>query len=152
MLSLLFEGPGNRSTLVKRSKIVAIREYTPDSDGGAQCLIFLEGVHEGFMVKGAFEKVMVRVREGLPVVDESLLQPGNEALLIFGKPEVPDPDVWRNMSSEARSEWNRRYTLSGMASFRCLTCSYPTATGQGFCESCRPEKERHEEDPDVVFA
>ena len=97
-------------------------------------------------LRGGLEAALNRVRilERLLKRDWSsdepeLLDP-EEAVRFFGEPEVPAPAVWRTMSKALRVEWDRRYSFAGYVSFVCLTCGYPTASGQAWCEACRPKE------------
>ena len=140
MLDVTFVGEEGKPVIVDRTKVVAVGEMFPDAYGKAQCWIYVSGINIPFRVKGTKREIVEMIQEGSDAPDEDTLQAGSEASPAFDEPEVPHPNVWRNMSSADRDEWNRQYTLSGMVSFRCLTCGYPTDHGQGWCVSCAPEK------------
>ena len=145
MLDVTFIGEEGKPVIVDRTKVVAVGEMLPDAYDKAQCWIYVSGINIPFRVKGTKREIVEMIQEGSAIADEDTLQPGNEASLVFGTPEMPAPDVWRNMSSAARSEWNRRCALSGMMSFRCLTCGYPTPYRKNICVSCAPKKYEKEE-------
>ena len=47
------------------------------------------------------------------------------------------PEQWRQLSEVQKSTFLNSWARRGIASFRCLNCSYPTAHGQARCEACR---------------
>ena len=149
MLNLPFVGPEGYPVILDPTKIIAVHEIRSSRSGDAQCVIHLEGIGIGFQVNGRIEEVLAQIREASVIgpdgnrndrIGRGELAPADESLWVSGKTYIPNPDEWRTMSKQARQEWDHRYRLSGMASFRCLTCHYPTLHGQSECVSCFPER------------
>lgn len=47
------------------------------------------------------------------------------------------PDVWKSMARDDRRAWTNYWRIQGQVSFTCLSCGFPTASGQSSCEACR---------------
>jgi len=45
-------------------------------------------------------------------------------------------ELWNSMSEEEHRAWNNFWRSKGIVSFCCLTCGFPTVTGQKGCVAC----------------
>lgn len=140
MVNVEFLSPAGRPFRLDSGKIIAVTAQADTSDGRPRCLIYVAGLGElSFPVDASLKDVLTRLEQKNTETDRHFVH-AQEALDLFGEIPVPSHFRWRAMSFAARVEWDRRYHMTGMASFCCLTCGYPSG-GTSTCPACRPEKE-----------
>ena len=86
---------------------------------------------------------LLKTRKALDTQLQKLFKKGAEECK-YKEVDINDmsAELWNSMSKEEHRAWNNFWRSKGIVSFCCLTCGFPTGTGQVGCIACKGDTER----------